>query len=306
MSFLIQAPLDFSISSRPSITPSNPYVNTNFSTSSFVDPSDKTPSLNPSATNAHINNSNRLPQNTTSTIINEKNLKINARLSEGMFGKVYKGTYKIETSNQTIDVAIKELISETSESRQIHKAEAELMHKFDHPHVIKLIGISMNEISFKIVLEYARLGDLEKYLRARPYEIKMGKIVHFCYQIAMAMEYLTSKFMVHRDLAARNVVLVNEDVCKVTDFGLSRPTNNYSYYTHQVTNDSLLPLKWYPPELIGRSELKFNEKTDVWSFGVTCWEATSYGHTPYKNWTTSMIKDFLDNGFRLGWIYFNF
>ena len=247
------------------------------------------------------NNFTLVSQNIPSIAIEARNLKIMKRVSHGNFGKVYRGTYTYESSGKTIDVAVKELIVETNDSREKIQAEANLIHTFDHPHVIKLIGICVDELkSLKIVLEYANLGDLETYLREHPFEMEMSRIVNICYQTAMAMEYLTSKSIVHRDLAARNVLLMNRDTCKVTDFGLSRPTNNYNYYTHQVTNDTRLPFKWYPPELIGRSELKFNEKTDVWSFGVTCWEATSYGQAPYKEWTTKYIKDYLENGYRLG------
>jgi len=201
-----------------------------------------------------------------------------------------------------MDVAIKELKIETQEAQTKIKAEADLMQKLDHQHVIKFLGICMDTqmTSLKIVLEYAPLGDLKSYFEKNntPSKMPMYKIVKLCYQIALAMEYLASKSVVHRDLAARNVLLISEDCCKVTDFGLSRATNNYNYYTHRVTNDSLLPLKWYPLELIRATvnDLKFNEKTDVWSFGVTCWEATSYGKLPYGNMSMALVENALENG----------
>jgi serine/threonine protein kinase len=210
-----------------------------------------------------------------------------------------------------MDVAVKELKIETPEAQTKIKAEADLMQKLDHPHVIKFLGICMDTqmMSFKIVLEYAPLGDLKTYLEnnSTPNQLPINKIVKVCYQMALAMEYLASKSVVHRDLAARNVLLISDDCCKVTDFGLSRSTNDNNYYAHHVTNDSLLPLKWYPLELIKATinDLKFNEKTDVWSFGVTCWEATSYGKVPYENMSMALVENALENGRKpLGKFYF--
>ncbi len=57
------------------------------------------------------------------------------------------------------------------------------------------------------------------------------------------------------------------------------------------------PLKWYPPEAAQTS--KFDEKSDVWSFGVTCWEATSYGARPYQGIDIHLVLLKLQNGYRL-------
>jgi serine/threonine protein kinase len=108
--------------------------------------------------------------------------------------------------------------------------------------------------------------------------MSMLKIVKLCYQVALAMQYLASKNLVHRDLAARNVLLASEDLAKVSDFGMSRKMDDNLYYTTQTQGK--WPLKWYPPE--ATSSGKFDEKSDVWSFGITCWEATSYGCRPYQ------------------------
>ena len=174
------------------------------------------------------------------------------------------------------------------------------MRSLNHPNIVKLIGICYeSKMSLKLVLEYAKLGALNKYLFKRKGETTMKAIIRLCYQIALAMEYLTSKSIVHRDLAARNVLLQTEDLCKVTDFGLSRMVNDNNYYYHQAQNKSLLPLKWYPVNLISAASKRFDEKSDVWSFAVTCWEATSYGCEPYAGSSISMIEYSLLNEHRL-------
>lgn len=149
--------------------------------------------------------------------------------------------------------------------------------------------------SLMIVLELAKLGPLHKYLRTHKQEMSMFKIVKICYQVSLAMQYLASKNLVHRDLAARNVLLVSEDLAKVSDFGMSRKMGENKYY--ETHSQGKWPLKWYPPD--ATSQGKFDEKSDVWSFGITCWEATSYGGRPYQGIDIALLLVKLESGHRL-------
>ena len=223
------------------------------------------------------------------------------KIDEGNFGVVYKGIVKLQDGsiNKEMIVAIKEIKAKSIESQMEMKKEAELIQGLNHQYIIKFIGICSEEMSpLKIILEFAELGSLHKYLIAHKNQINIKKLVNYCYQIALAMEYLASMWIVHRDLAARNVLLVSEDVCKVTDFGLSRPVNENKYYT--LSREAFLPMRWYPPDIIKDNHKKFDEKSDVWSFGVTCWEVTSFGDMPYGNRNILELLYFLENGSRLG------
>jgi serine/threonine protein kinase len=60
-----------------------------------------------------------------------------------------------------------------------------------------------------------------------------------------------------------------------------------------------LPLKWLPIDLIKETSKRYDEKSDVWSFGVTCWEVTSYGGLPYENTNIHNLVYLLENGHRL-------
>jgi serine/threonine protein kinase len=156
--------------------------------------------------------------------IDSKDLEIFDQLGAGCFGSVNRGIYRLSLNGATqeIPVAIKQLKIDTEDSKKEITKEAELMKSLNNPHIVKFIGICFcNEqsgSSLKIVLELAKLGPLHKYLRTHKDEMSMIKIVKICYQVAVAMEYLSSKGLVHRDLAARNVLLVSEDLSKVSDF----------------------------------------------------------------------------------------
>ena len=102
-------------------------------------------------------------------------------------------------------------------------------------------------------------------------------IFGFSADVAAGMNYLEDENVVHRDLAARNVLLTKKWHCKVADFGLARLIENETYLSSKGTK---LPVRWTAPE--GINDNKFTTKSDVWSFGVLCYEITSRGLPPYK------------------------
>jgi serine/threonine protein kinase len=85
-----------------------------------------------------------------------------------------------------------------------------------------------------------------------------------------AMVYLTSQKIVHRDLAARNVLVYKLHHIEVSDFGLARMVD----LVDENGEVQVIPTFWAAMEVLEKAhtEAIYNEKTDVWSFGVTCWE----------------------------------
>jgi len=114
-------------------------------------------------------------------------------------------------------------------SKEEFLKEAHIMFLLKHEHVIKLIGVTLDSNSkYNIVLELAPLGTLKGFLKAHQ-NFPMNKILILMNQIALGMMYLSSQKIVHRDLAARNILLVNENLAKVSDFGMSKKMNEYYY-----------------------------------------------------------------------------
>lgn len=88
------------------------------------------------------------------------------------------------------------------------------MQKFDHPHIIRLIGIC-SSAPIWIVMELARFGELRAYLKTHAKKLKLGTLLLYCYQLSTALSYLESKKFVHRDIAARNVLVSSQNCIKV-------------------------------------------------------------------------------------------
>lgn len=217
-------------------------------------------------------------------------IDIQETLGSGQFGSVCKGLCTLK-NGQKVPVAIKTLKKENMDSTKEPEliTEAKLMMPLSHKHIVRMIGLCKSE-SIMLVLELAPLGQLNTYLSQHRDTILQDNIVELMWQVALGMEYLESKKFVHRDLAARNVLLVSEHFAKISDFGMSRALardNNY----YEAKEAGKWPLKWYAPECV--YYWKFDSKSDVWSYGVTLWEATSYGERPYQKMKGQEILKFL-------------
>ncbi|XP_073332673.1 tyrosine-protein kinase ZAP-70 [Pagrus major] len=215
-------------------------------------------------------------------------------LGSGNFGCVKKGTLKTESGH--VDVAIKVLKSENEKLvKEEMMREAEIMHQLDNRYIVRMLGLC-NADSLMLVMEMASAGPLNKFLSSNKDTVSVDNIVNLMHQVSMGMKYLEEKNFVHRDLAARNVLLVNKSFAKISDFGLSKALGADDNY-YKARTAGKWPLKWYAPECIQFH--KFSSKSDVWSFGITMWEAFSYGGKPYKKMKGPEVMRFIDGGNRM-------
>uniref|UniRef100_A0A914I6D9 Protein kinase domain-containing protein n=1 Tax=Globodera rostochiensis TaxID=31243 RepID=A0A914I6D9_GLORO len=164
--------------------------------------------------------------------------------------------------------------------------ETRINAQLRHPRVVEYVGFYRDAFDdVRIVSEFMAGGDLHSFLVDKQNKINVGHLFNFIGQIAEGMEYLISKRIIHRDLAARNCMLNEEGTSiKIADFGLSRHFNADANYTS--SSPVRLPLRWMALECFDENgeilhHCKFNEKTDVWSFGVVVWECFARGAQPY-------------------------
>uniref|UniRef100_A0A8C2PWF4 Focal adhesion kinase 1 n=1 Tax=Cyprinus carpio TaxID=7962 RepID=A0A8C2PWF4_CYPCA len=225
--------------------------------------------------------------------IQRDRIELGRCIGEGQFGDVHQGVY-ISPENPALSVAIKTCKNCTSDSvREKFLQEALTMRQFDHPHIVKLIGI-ITENPVWIIMELCTLGELRSFLQIRKYNLDLSALILFAYQLSTALAYLESKRFVHRDIAARNVLVSSTDCVKLGDFGLSRYMEDSSYYK---ASKGKLPIKWMAPESINFR--RFTSASDVWMFGVCMWEILMFGIKPFQGVKNNDVIGRIENGERL-------
>ncbi|XP_044164790.1 ephrin type-A receptor 4-like isoform X2 [Acropora millepora] len=177
-----------------------------------------------------------------------------------------------------------------------------------HNHVVQMIGYSTRSDPILLILEYMPYGDLLGYLRIsrghhdiynsgekKPTSrLTDTELLSFAWMIADGMSYLADMRVVHRDLAARNVLVGENKVCKISDFGLARDVNTEVYVR---TSQARLPVKWMPPESLFLGES--STKSDIWSYGIVLWEVFTIGDSPYPRVKPRQVASLLERGYRM-------
>ncbi|XGW03561.1 hypothetical protein V3C99_015053 [Haemonchus contortus] len=197
-------------------------------------------------------------------------------LGYGAFGEVFKGTLTVGPFTKPIEVAVKTLRDGTlnSDDRVTFLREANVMLKLQHKNVVRLYGVATQKEPIMIVMEFAPGGSLLNKVQHEL--ISLTRKRNYCYEIISGMQYLESEQVMHRDLAARNCLIGANDVCKISDFGLS-----LMGHSHEEKQRLRLPIRWLAPETL--LNCMFSSKSDVWSYGVLMFEVFSNGRLPYEN-----------------------
>ncbi|CAO2577986.1 Proto-oncogene tyrosine-protein kinase Src, partial [Lemmus lemmus] len=220
--------------------------------------------------------------------IPRESLRLEVKLGQGCFGEVWMGTW-----NGTTRVAIKTLKPGTM-SPEAFLQEAQVMKKLRHEKLVQLYAV-VSEEPIYIVTEYMSKGSLLDFLKGETGKyLRLPQLVDMAAQIASGMAYVERMNYVHRDLRAANILVGENLVCKVADFGLARLIEDNEYTARQGAK---FPIKWTAPEaaLYGR----FTIKSDVWSFGILLTELTTKGRVPYPGMVNREVLDQVERGYRM-------
>ncbi|PON51610.1 Mitogen-activated protein kinase kinase kinase [Parasponia andersonii] len=206
-------------------------------------------------------------------LVDPRLLLIGSKIGEGAHGKVYEGRY-----NDQI-VAVKVLHrGSTSEERAALEdrfaREVNMMSRVKHDNLVKFIGACKDPLMV-IVTELLPGMSLRKYLVSiRPQTLDLHVAIKFAMDVARAMECLHANGIIHRDLKPDNLLLTaNQKSVKLADFGLAREETVTEMMTAETGT-----YRWMAPELYSTVTLRqgekkhYNNKVDVYSFGIVLWE----------------------------------
>ncbi|XP_005467167.1 tyrosine-protein kinase Fes/Fps isoform X5 [Oreochromis niloticus] len=213
-------------------------------------------------------------------------------IGRGNFGEVYSG--RLRTDNTPVAVkSCKENLAPEHKSKFL--MEARILKQYDHPNIVKLIGVCTQKQPIYIIMELIQGGDFLSFLRTEGHSLTPKMLVKMTENVASGMEYLESKKCIHRDLAARNCLVAEGNVVKISDFGMSRQEDDGVYSAEGGLRQ--IPVKWTAPEALNYG--RYTTESDVWSFGILLWETFSMGMTPYTSMTNQQTREEVEKGYRM-------
>ena len=214
----------------------------------------------------------------------EKIYKIIQKVGQGNYGSVYK-IQKIKTG-EIMAAKICKIESNNSES---FKREINMLKQCDSPYILKYYGSYVKNNIIWIVLEFCEGGSLLDIMRITNEYYTEKEIASLIKMVLKGLQFLHAQKKIHRDIKAGNILLTDEGVIKLGDFGVSAQlTNSISKKISKIGTPY-----WMSPEVI--SQKSYDSKCDIWSLGITCIELAE-GEPPYSEVRTFLVmKKILNN-----------
>ncbi|KAK7807246.1 hypothetical protein U0070_003246, partial [Myodes glareolus] len=236
-------------------------------------------------------------------------LTLGNSLGEGCFGQVFMAEaigFNMDNTVKPVTVAVKMLKDDANDQDLLDLvSEMEMMKVIGkHKNIINLLGACTQGGPFFVLMEYSAKGNLREFLWAqRPLsmeycdasrlpekQLTCKDLVSCAYR---GMEYLASQKCIHRDLAARNMLVTEDNVMKIADFGLAHDMYNLEYY--KKTTNGWLPVKWMAQESL--FDRVYIHQSDVWPFGVLLWEIFTLWGSPYPGIPEEELFKLLKEGY---------
>ncbi|KAI8491799.1 regulation of mast cell degranulation [Branchiostoma belcheri] len=212
--------------------------------------------------------------------VNPTDLQLHEQIGRGAFGIVYLATLKrVVDGLLTEQTVVAKTVYEDAGEEEIKNFIREVdttINLRQHINLLGLVGCCTVSHPPFLVTEYMPYGDLKNFL------LKCRKT------------YISQAGYVHGDLAARNVLVGEDLVVKIADFGLTTDVYERGYQRQDA--EQKIPLKWMAPERLLR-EGRYTSKSDVWSFGVVLYEIATLGNVPYPGLDRTLLDE-LRTGYR--------
>jgi serine/threonine-protein kinase len=179
------------------------------------------------------------------------------------------------------EVALKVVEFDAHEQTKLSRIASEhsVLGKLSHPNVIGVYGAGrLTENQCYIAMEFVKGCTLEAKIGKRPGSVPVDESLRILRQIALGLEAAHATKIIHRDLKPANILITEDDVVKIIDFGLARDMDEGITLTQEGRPTGTLP--YMSPEQLVRKD-KLDHRTDIYSFGIVAFELL-VGSPPFQ------------------------
>lgn len=205
-------------------------------------------------------------------------------IGKGSYGRVYLGI-NLTTGDflavKQVEVNQKAAGQDKEKMKEMVKAldqEIDTMQHLEDPNIVQYLGCERKEYSISIFLEYISGGSVGSCLRKHG-KFEENLVSSLTRQTLSGLAYLHGEGVLHRDLKADNILLDIDGTCKISDFGISKKTDNI--YGNDITNSMQGSVFWMAPEVIRSQGQGYSAKVDIWSLGCVVLEMFA-GRRPWS------------------------
>ncbi|KAI6649145.1 Inactive tyrosine-protein kinase 7 [Oopsacas minuta] len=244
-------------------------------------------------------------------------LSFGTRLGDGAYGPIIEGTIE-EFLGKRRHVAVECYISKSDEGSfpkpdELHTWPVFFLY---HDNLSRVLGICTSVEPYYVIYEYSDRGCLKEFLRNYKEQIGTNSLsrtpsksqsgvdanllltqdllLRMCSQAALGLEFLAQNDMVFRDVASRNCCVSSSLDIKLINLPIGPNLFPGDYYKR---DNEFVPVRWMSPESLQNSQ--FTTKSDVWAFGVFCWEVFTFSRQPYELLSDDLVLDRVPHGLRL-------
>ena len=195
-------------------------------------------------------------------------------IGKGTFSTVKLGEHIKTKQKVAIKILNKDKIKAKEDSIRIRR-EIKILQMMDHPNIIKTYKVTENAKNYYIIMEYCNGGELFNYIVEKE-KLGQNEASMFFYQLINALDYIHSLGIAHRDLKPENLLLVENKIIKIIDFGLSNYFNGEKNLETPCGSPS-----YASPEII-KGEAYNGFYIDIWASGIIMF-AMLCGYLPFDD-----------------------
>ena len=198
-------------------------------------------------------------------------------LGSGAYGRVYLVSHNETKEEYALKVIEKKKLLNMYGNCDIIYNEVNIHSKLEHPNIIRLYNIKETDKEINIIMEYAKNGNLYQLISKNKSGFSEKEAFQYFIQVVNAVYFLHENQIIHRDIKPENLLIGDNNIIKLCDFGWARnlTLKNRSSFCGTV--------EYMAPEIIESENYDFS--VDIWSLGILLYELL-FGHSPFKDKTT--------------------